>query len=643
MDPRKAAAASAGAAAAAAADSPSTRAEAREAERRRRSRKRWVPPKREGAATGGRSGRGGRDRSGGGSLPALSSPSLREAAREENPSPRRSTRVGDGFPGIVGWTSLGTAFPGLGMIRGKNSRLGWFLLIGFFAGILAVMAWVIYRGPVRAAGRIISSPLILNTTAILLILGTLLWLFVILRTYAILKRGELLRSSQKLLGGVLVASLMICIAVPLGVGAGYARVQGSTISQVFGNSGGLVQDKQDLWADTPRINVFLIGRDTGEGREGTRPDTQLVASIDTRTGATTLISVPRNLALPIFPEGSQLASVFPYGFNAFGPQESMINAVWTWAEQNPDQVGDTGGLEPGMFATMQAVEGSLGLQLDYFASVDMEGFEDVVDAIGGVDIVVERPIPMGGGTNLNTGMKNKIHGWIDPGPQTLDGYEALWYVRSREGSDNYDRMCRQQRMIKTTLDQVDPQEIAMAYPKLAGSAGKNVATDIPQHEVPAFVELAVDMQSAEIKSAQINNDVVDTTNPDFEALHTWVQDQVNPQVDSQAEQEAQQETTEAGAAGEESPAAPTDEPAPEDAGGEGGQGGEDPAPGIENTEGMCFPEGYTPGDPWPGYPGPTDAGAAGGAGAGAAGAADGTGADTGAGAAGGAGAEAGRG
>ena len=123
----------------------------------------------------------------------------------------------------------------------------------------------------------------------------------------------------------------------------------------------------------------------------------LVASIKPHTGDATLISVPRNLNSAMFPEGSPLAERFPEGFDAFGPQESMINAVWTWAEEYPEDVGEVPeALNPGMEATMQVVEGSLDLGLDYYASVDMQGFEDVVDAIGGIKIDVERPVPMGG-------------------------------------------------------------------------------------------------------------------------------------------------------------------------------------------------------------------------------------------------------
>lgn len=510
------------------------------------------------------------------------------ASTHDEDLPRHSRREGDSFPSIVKWTTLGTVLPGLGMIRGR-SRAGWILLLGFLAAIVIVLAWVVWRSPLKAAARVAGSPTILYAIAVLLAIGIIIWALTILRSYAVLRRGHRMTDFQKWLGWGLVASLILCVGIPLGVGSAYSKVHADAVVEVFGRDGKQGVDVETLWSGTERINAFLIGRDNGDGREGTRPDTMLVASIDPHSGDTTLISVPRNLNSAMFPEGSQLAERFPDGFNAFGPRDSMINAVWTWAEEYPDEVGDVPeDLDPGMEATMQAVEGSLGLSLDYYASVDMQGFEDVVDAIGGVKIDVERPIPMGGGTNLNTGMKNQIYGWIDPGEQKLSGQKALWYVRSRDGSDNYDRMCRQQRMIKLTLDQVNPQELAIAYPKLAGSAGRNILTDIPQSEVSAFVELAAAMQRGEIKSAQINNDVTSTSTPDYEVLHEWVEEQINPAEPSQAEEQGSDVTE----APEE-----TEEPEPT----------EEPKPGIEDDAGKCYPEGYEPGSGWPGWPGPEEA------------------------------------
>ena len=87
-----------------------------------------------------------------------------------------------------------------------------------------------------------------------------------------------------------------------------------------------------------------------------------------------------------------------------------------------------------------------------------------------------------------------------------------------------------------------------------------------------------------MKSAQINNDVTSTFNPDYEALRTWVDEQINPKAKSQQEEATGTDTAE------------TEEPPPEETGA--------PAEGIEDTEGKCYPKDYEPGSGWPGYPGP---------------------------------------
>ncbi|SDS63419.1 cell envelope-related function transcriptional attenuator common domain-containing protein [Brevibacterium sandarakinum] len=528
------------------------------------------------------------------------------AAAETARARRHSSRVGEAFPSLVGWTSLSTLLPGIGLLRTRFRPLGFILLGGFVLTFVIALLYVLIKGPVRAFGTVVSSPSLLTFLAIALAVIGVIWILVIIVSHFGLRRGHRYASWQNKMAGVLVVSLALIIGIPFGVGSVYAQVQGDTVSSLFGDSTGHAQSAEDLWADKPYINVFLMGRDNGDDREGTRPDTMLVASIDTKTGNAALISVPRNLAFPIFPEGSELDKRWPDGFRPTGQSSvDLINSVWQWGEQNKDSIGDTHGLEPGMFATMQAVEGSLGLNLDYWASVDMAGFEDVVDAIGGVKIDVERPIPMGGGKSMS-GVSNEVYGWVDPGPQTLKGKDALWYVRSREGSDNYDRMCRQQRMIKTTLDQIDPRELATAYPKLANSATKNIATSIPQNEVPAFIELALAMQKGEITTVQINNDVTPTYDPDFDKLHEWIEGEVKGASDggetAKPTNDASAETSTDSAAAEEEPA---DEAAGEQPADEGGQESTEPTkPGEPNAQGKCYPKGYEPGDDFPGYPGP---------------------------------------
>ncbi|WP_244195234.1 LCP family protein [Brevibacterium iodinum] len=529
---------------------------------------------------------------------------------------RHSSRLGESFPSLVGWTSLSTLLPGVGLLHTRFRPAGLIVFGLFVLTLLVGLVYLLVKGPVRAVATIVASPSLLNFLAIAAVLVAVIWILVMVVSHLGLRRGHRYRPWQNKMAGVLVVSLALIIGIPLGVGSVFARVQSDTVASLFGDSTGKSHSAEELWADKPYINVFLMGRDNGDDREGTRPDTMLVASIDTKTGNAALISVPRNLAFPVFPEGSELEKAWPDGFRPSGDSsEDLINAVWQWGEQNPDKIGNPHGLEPGMWATMQAVEGSLGLKLDYWSSVDMAGFEDVVDAIGGVKIDVERPIPMGGGKSMS-GVKNEVYGWVDPGPQTLKGKDALWYVRSREGSDNYDRMCRQQRMLKTTLEQIDPQEIATAYPKLANSATRNIATSIPQNEIPAFIELAMMMQKGDVTTVQINNDVTPTYDPDYDVLHKWILGEVKgasdgeetpkPTNDGSKSQESEDSTDSTEDSTEDTA---TDEPADSADGSTDEAGAEADAteaatPGEPNAEGKCYPKGFKPGDDFPGYPGP---------------------------------------
>ena len=71
----------------------------------------------------------------------------------------------------------------------------------------------------------------------------------------------------------------------------------------------------------------------------------------------------------------------------------------------------------------------LGLRIDYYTILDLEGFSGLVDAMGGVVMNVPREIPIGGGHNLKTGAPLPIHGYVHKGRHRLNGREALWFAR----------------------------------------------------------------------------------------------------------------------------------------------------------------------------------------------------------------------
>jgi len=270
------------------------------------------------------------------------------------------------------------------------------------------------------------------------------------------------------------------------------------------------------------VNVLLIGSDAGADRTGVRPDTLVVASIDTRTGRTVLFSLPRNLQRVRFPAGSPAARAYPQGFRCVNPAngvntECLLNGIWTFAEAH---AGDyyAGVRNPGLTATIQAAESVTGLRIGHYVLVDLSGFREVVDAIGGLRVNVRERLPIGGNVENPAG----TIGWIEPGRQTLDGWHVLWYARSRWSTDDFDRMRRQRCVLGALAQQADPATLAAHFPAIARAAQQNIRTDIALDDLDAWVELAQRVRGASVTSLPFTPDVINTADPDFAKVHALV-------------------------------------------------------------------------------------------------------------------------
>jgi LCP family protein required for cell wall assembly len=244
----------------------------------------------------------------------------------------------------------------------------------------------------------------------------------------------------------------------------------------------------------PRVNVLLIGSDAAPKRVGNRPDSIVLSSIDTRTGATTLLSLTRSLQWAPFPAGSPGAKAWPKGFVCLdaGPgNECLLNAVWAWAEGSKEYRDLP---NPGLTATTQVVEAISGLTVDETVVMTMRGLADLVDAVGGVDVTVHQRLPIGG----NTHQMVATGGWIEKGRQHLDGKQALWYARSRWTTSDYDRMLRQQCLISAVTEQVDARTLVTRYPQIARALGRNLSTSIKASDLPRWADLALRMRKAPV-------------------------------------------------------------------------------------------------------------------------------------------------
>lgn len=259
-----------------------------------------------------------------------------------------------------------------------------------------------------------------------------------------------------------------------------------------------------------RYNVLLLGGDSGADRMGLRPDSITVASIDEDTGHTVLFGLPRNMQDFPFPKGSVMAEQFPDGYDC---DDCYLNSLSTFAMDNKELF--PGVRNPGVEATVQGVEGITGLDVNYYAMVNMQGFKDLVDAVGGVRLNVRDRIPIGG-------VGAPITGWIEPGVRKLDGFQTLWFARSRSGADDYSRMARQKCVMNAMLDQLSPQVVVTKFGDIAKASKKVISTDLPASEVDTFVELAVKAKSQPLATVSFVPPLVNTAAPDIAALQDRV-------------------------------------------------------------------------------------------------------------------------
>ena len=215
----------------------------------------------------------------------------------------------------------------------------------------------------------------------------------------------------------------------------------------------------------PWVTLLLLGSDGGPGIWGERTDTMIVVALQRATGRAAAFGVPRNLV------EVSLAGVGGPPRQRF---REPLNALYARA---------------GASALKQTISRLLGIRVDYYALVDLKGFADLVDALGGVDIHVKE--------RLVDSVTRPA--WGEPKP-TIDvlpgrtyhffGPTALAYVRSRKASSDYARMARQRCFLSALAQQLDVVSVLRHFPSLAGIVEESVRTDIPLSRVPDLVRLA---------------------------------------------------------------------------------------------------------------------------------------------------------
>ena len=317
-----------------------------------------------------------------------------------------------------------------------------------------------------------------------------------------------LRQNHRLAVVGLNGVLSLSVAGALLFGAHLVTVQRDFIITMFG-------DGEATSAHDGRYNVLLLGGDSGAGRWGLRPDSMTIASIDARTGRTVLFGLPRNMANFPFAKDSVMAEQFPDGFDCDG---CYLNGVSTWAGDNTELFAHK--KNAGVDATIMAIEGITGLEINYWAMVNLKGFKDLVDAVGGVTLKVRDRIPVGG-------LGEKVSGYIEPGVRKLNGHDTLWFARAREGSDDYSRMARQKCVMSAMLNQIDPKTMVTNFQQIAKATSGMVQTNLPAGELGRFMQLAMEAKSQKVSTVSFVPPMINTAHPDIALVKKTVKDAID--------------------------------------------------------------------------------------------------------------------
>ena len=243
------------------------------------------------------------------------------------------------------------------------------------------------------------------------------------------------------------------------------------------------------WAADGRLNLLLIGSDAGPGRWLARMDSVNVLSVDVATGRAAVFSIWRYFAnIPLPPESA--------GSFANGRFPDYLNALYVYAMGHPKEF--PGGEAAGFRATAGAVQELIGQPIDGAVVVNLNGFVDLVDAVGGLWIDIpyrvydpSYPLPDGRGY---------IEVSFQAGCRKYNGERALEYARTRHQDSDYGRMQRQQRVITSLARQLDPIALLPRTAELLEIARDNLWTTIQPNEIADLAVLAAKVDTSNVQT-----------------------------------------------------------------------------------------------------------------------------------------------
>ena len=397
--------------------------------------------------------------------------------------------------------------PGLPSMK-RHPVLG---IVLFVVGVLlpfVMLAWV-YANRDDLVGFALDPQFLLIVTAAAL--GA-----VVVRLAAV---GEVFHAHRRSPGIAGRSSVAAVLVLALGLPAYWVAFQANeartVVADVFaGGSDDPLYTPTNAATDQGDLtNIVLFGGDAGPGRWGLRTDTMILVTIHEPTGRTALVSIPRNLTRLQFPPGTPMADAFPNGF------DDLANAVFPYVSTRDEMMTayTRDGLQAEAVALSDALGYSLGIEIDDFALVNMQGFTEVIDAVGGVTLdlatSIELPPSLPGERELPSS--------IGPGAVDMDGAMAIAYARSRYADSDYQRMGRQRQLLAALGSQVSATEALTGFGSVTGVLDDSMRTSLSSSEFSRLLDRLGDNQAIQ-ESVGLIPPLIEPGNPDYDQIRTII-------------------------------------------------------------------------------------------------------------------------
>ena len=384
---------------------------------------------------------------------------------------------------------LSAVLPGLGQAFNRRRRPAAVFAIPSL--VLLALAWLVLQ--LSSPTMLLANAVVPSTLRVLLILNVVVLAWRMLAVFeAFVDRRYPGKPGR--LGGVGLIVVLLAVAVPHAVAFNVGSSAFGTFERVFGDSaiGGPGDDPGSTSGPRPaggeRINVLLMGIDSGPNRTQALTDSLIVVSLDPVGRTVSMLSIPRDLVDVPLGNG-----------DVFAPK---INSLLGYANRHGADFP-----QGGTRALQDAIGALLGLPMHYYAKVDLGGFVRMVDAVGGVDVRVARPLsdPRYGGFGVGPGWS------IDPGAHHLDGANALAYARVRrsDGESDFTRAARQQQVLIALRDRaVAGGNLLFNLPRLLDAVGDAVRTDLPPAMLPELAAMAEEIDGERTIRAVLTSPMV---------------------------------------------------------------------------------------------------------------------------------------